>query len=203
MATSAEKMRAWSGPAILSVGLRPFFLLGAIWAALAMALWVAMLSGRDVLPTAFDPVSWHAHEFLFGYLGAVMAGFLLTAVPNWTGRLPVVGWPLAGLVALWLGWARSDCRVGADALGAGDGVGSCLSLGSGGGAGQRDRGGAQLEEPCRSGACVWDGRCQCDVSSGCGGRGLSGQRFRLAAGACRGRHADFADRRTHRSQFYP
>jgi uncharacterized protein involved in response to NO len=67
-----------------------------------MALWVPMLSGHIALPTAFDPVSWHAHEFLFGYLGAVIAGFLLTAVPNWTGRLPVVGWPLGGLAALWL-----------------------------------------------------------------------------------------------------
>lgn len=101
MTTSAEKIRAWEGPAILSFGFRPFFLFGAIWAALAMALWVAMLTGRDILPTAFDPVSWHAHEFLFGYLSAVLAGFLLTAVPNWTGRLPIVGWPLAGLVALW------------------------------------------------------------------------------------------------------
>ncbi|WP_340107646.1 NnrS family protein [Pikeienuella sp. HZG-20] len=102
MTTSAEKMRAWSGPAILGFAIRPFFLLGAIWAALAMALWAAMLSGRDVLATAFDPVSWHAHEFIFGYLGAVLAGFLLTMTPNWTGRLPVVGWPLAGLVSLWL-----------------------------------------------------------------------------------------------------
>ncbi|HUS54696.1 MAG TPA: NnrS family protein [Thermohalobaculum sp.] len=102
MATTGEKMRAWTGPAILSFGFRPFFLLGALWAALAMALWVTMLTGRDILPTAFDPVSWHAHAFLFGYLGAVLAGFLLTAVPNWTGRLPIVGWPLAGLVALWL-----------------------------------------------------------------------------------------------------
>ena len=102
MTTSAERMRAWKGPAILSYGFRPFFLFGAIWAALAMALWVVMLTGHAVLPTAFDPISWHAHEFLFGYLGAVLAGFLLTAVPNWTGRLPIVGWPLAGLVALWL-----------------------------------------------------------------------------------------------------
>jgi uncharacterized protein involved in response to NO len=67
-----------------------------------MALWVPMLSGHQVLPTAFDPVSWHAHEFLFGYLGAVVAGFLLTAVPNWTGRLPIVGWRLGLLAGLWL-----------------------------------------------------------------------------------------------------
>lgn len=102
MTTSAERIRAWTGPAILSFGFRPFFLLAAIWAALAMAIWVAMLTGREVLPTAFDPIGWHAHEFLFGYLGAVMAGFLLTAVPNWTGSLPLVGWPLAGFVALWV-----------------------------------------------------------------------------------------------------
>ena len=102
MTTSAERVRAWQGPAILSYGFRPFFLLGALWAALAMLLWVFMLTGRDVLPTAFDAVSWHAHEMLFGYLGAVMAGFLLTAVPNWTGRLPVTGWPLLGLATLWV-----------------------------------------------------------------------------------------------------
>jgi len=54
------------------------------------------------LPIGLDPVSWHAHEFLFGYLGAIIAGFLLTAVPNWTGRLPIVGWPLGGLFLLWL-----------------------------------------------------------------------------------------------------
>jgi len=80
---------------------RPFFLFGALWAALAMTLWVFMLARAFGLPTRFDPVSWHAHEFLFGYLGAIIAGFLLTAVPNWTGRLPVVGWALGGLVLVW------------------------------------------------------------------------------------------------------
>ena len=102
MATSAEQMRAWRGPAILTFGFRPFFLFGALWAALAMALWIGTLSGMILIPTAFDPVSWHAHEMLFGYLSAIVAGFLLTAVPNWTGRLPITGWPLAMLVALWL-----------------------------------------------------------------------------------------------------
>jgi len=100
--TTAERMRAWTGPAILSFGFRPFFLMAGIWAALAMVLWVAILSGHNFLATAFDPVSWHAHEMLFGYLGAVLAGFLMTAVPNWTGRMPIIGWPLAGLASLWL-----------------------------------------------------------------------------------------------------
>lgn len=102
MTSTTEQMRAWTGPAILTYGFRPFFLGAAVWAALAMALWVPMLSGQVSLPTAFDPVSWHAHEFLFGYLGAVIAGFLLTAVPNWTGRLPIVGWRLGLLALLWL-----------------------------------------------------------------------------------------------------
>ena len=102
MTTTAEQMRAWRGPAILTFGFRPFFFGAGIWAALAMMLWVPMLTGLLTLPTAFDPVSWHAHEFLFGYVSAVIAGFLLTAVPNWTGRLPIVGWPLAALFALWL-----------------------------------------------------------------------------------------------------
>lgn len=101
MTSTAEQMRDWSGPAVLSYGFRPFFLGAGLWAAVAMALWMPMLNGAATLPTAFNPVSWHAHEFLFGYLGAVVAGFLLTAVPNWTGRLPIVGWPLCGLVALW------------------------------------------------------------------------------------------------------
>ncbi len=100
--SSAEQMRSWKGPAIFSFGFRPFFLFGALWVVVAMVLWLASLAGIIGLPTRFDPVSWHAHEFLFGYLGAILAGFLLTAVPNWTGRLPLVGWPLAALFALWV-----------------------------------------------------------------------------------------------------
>jgi uncharacterized protein involved in response to NO len=102
MATTSEQIRAWTGPALLSYGFRPFFLGAAAWAAFAMMAWIAMITGWIQLPTVFDPVSWHSHEFLFGYLSAALAGFLLTAVPNWTGRLPIVGWPLAGLFGLWL-----------------------------------------------------------------------------------------------------
>ncbi|WP_136444056.1 NnrS family protein [Pacificoceanicola onchidii] len=87
--------------ALFSYGFRPFFLGGALWAAVAMALWIGMLSGALELTTQLDPVSWHAHEFLFGYLSAVIAGFLLTAVPNWTNRAPLSGSPLAGLFILW------------------------------------------------------------------------------------------------------
>ncbi len=85
----------------LSLGYRPFFLSAGLWAVIGMALWVLMLLGQFDLPSRFDPVSWHAHEALFGYLGAVLAGFLLTAVANWTGRSPLTGWPLLGLLAIW------------------------------------------------------------------------------------------------------
>jgi uncharacterized protein involved in response to NO len=88
-------------PPVLQHGFRPFFLLGALWAATVLALWLAVLAGAFALPTAMDPLAWHRHEMLFGYLAAVIAAFLLTAVPNWTGRLPVRGGRLVGLVLLW------------------------------------------------------------------------------------------------------
>lgn len=100
--TAIPRYRTWQGPALLSAGFRPFFLLAAIWAAVALPLWLAAFAGDATLPTALPPLVWHAHEMVFGFAAAVVAGFLLTAIPNWTGRLPLQGWPLGGLVALWL-----------------------------------------------------------------------------------------------------
>jgi len=60
-----------------------------------------MLGGLLAVPTALSPVEWHAHELVYGYVPAIVAGFLLTAVPNWTGRLPVTGTPLLALVSVW------------------------------------------------------------------------------------------------------
>ncbi|MFK7838568.1 MAG: NnrS family protein [Sulfitobacter sp.] len=102
MSTTTTASSPSAGSVFFSYGFRPFFLSAALWAVLAMALWLGMMTGRVILPSAFDPVSWHAHAFLFGYLSAVIAGFLLTAVPNWTGRAPLRGAPLAGLFALWV-----------------------------------------------------------------------------------------------------
>ena len=89
-------------PPVLRVGFRPFFLGGALWALTVLVLWIGALAGSWSLATAFDPLAWHRHEMLFGYLAAVIAGFLLTAIPNWTGRLPVTGGRLAALAVLWL-----------------------------------------------------------------------------------------------------
>lgn len=87
---------------LLSYGFRPFFLAAALWAATAIGLWIAMLSTGFTLPTRFDPLTWHIHEMLFGFVLAAIAGFLLTAVANWTGRQPVSGALLGTLVGLWL-----------------------------------------------------------------------------------------------------
>jgi len=85
----------------LSAGFRPFFLSAALWAAVALPLSIAYFEMAAELPTRFSPSIWHPHEMAFGFGGAVVAGFLLTAIPNWTGRMPLQGKPLAGLVALW------------------------------------------------------------------------------------------------------
>lgn len=102
MTTSAEQIRAYQGPALFSYGFRPFFLFGAVWSVLALAIWLLLLSGHLDLPTAFSPIDWHVHELIYGYVPAIVAGFLLTAVPNWTGRLPVVGLPLGMLFSIWI-----------------------------------------------------------------------------------------------------
>lgn len=82
-------------------GFRPFFFGGAAWGLIALMLWIGALAGALTLPSAFDALAWHRHEMLFGFVGAVIAGFLLTAIPNWTGRLPIAGMPLAALFGLW------------------------------------------------------------------------------------------------------
>lgn len=96
------RVRPGNYPAILSYGFRPFFLLGSLYAGLTILAWLPMLSGRLETASGFAPVDWHIHEMIFGYVAAIVTGFLLTAIPNWTGRLPVQGLPLLALVLLWL-----------------------------------------------------------------------------------------------------
>ncbi len=100
------------GGVFLSMGFRPFFLAAAVYAVLALALWVGTLNGAAWLPGAWPPLAWHRHEMLFGVVAAIIAGFLLTAVPNWTGRTPLSGAPLAALVALWLAARLASLLVG-------------------------------------------------------------------------------------------
>ena len=100
--TAVPRLGGYKGPAILRYGFRPFFLAAAVWAIVTVTVWIGILHGAIHLPIASAPLDWHIHEMLFGYLVAAVAGFLLTAIPNWTGKLPLRGWPLAGLALLWL-----------------------------------------------------------------------------------------------------
>ena len=99
---AVPRLRSYQGPVLLSYGFRPFFLFGAIYAGLAVLAWLPMFNGELELWTAFTPIDWHVHEMLYGYLPAVVTGFLLTAIPNWTGRLPIQGMPLLTLVMVWI-----------------------------------------------------------------------------------------------------
>src|SRR3954465_12890265 len=100
--TGIPRLRDYRGPVLLSYGFRPFFLFGAIYAGLAVLAWLPIFGGELELWTAFSPVDWHVHEMLYGYVPAVVTGFLLTAIPNWTGRLPIQGTPLLVLVSVWI-----------------------------------------------------------------------------------------------------
>jgi uncharacterized protein involved in response to NO len=111
--TEEERIRRSRQPAVLTYAFRPMFLAAGTWAIVAIAFWLAMFLGYLQLPTRFDPLAWHIHEMLFGFVMAAVAGFLLTAIPNWTGRLPVRGRPLALLAGLWL-LGRVVCLISAD-----------------------------------------------------------------------------------------
>jgi len=100
--TGSDRRRAVANVIpLFSYGFRPFFLGAALWAVIAMVLWIGSLTGLWPLAEGYGALAWHAHEMVFGYSVAVVAGFLLTAVPNWTGRLPVAGWRLLLLFLLW------------------------------------------------------------------------------------------------------
>jgi uncharacterized protein involved in response to NO len=90
------------GTPFLSYGFRPFFLLAALQAAGTLAVLAAALLFGAWPSDAPPPGRWHGHEMLFGFVAAAIAGFLLTAVPAWTNRRPVSGWPLAALASLWV-----------------------------------------------------------------------------------------------------
>lgn len=110
--TAAVRTIRHQPAAIFSGAFRPFFFAASVWSAVAVALWIAMFVTGWALPSRFDPLSWHIHEMLFGFVLAAIAGFMLTAIPNWTGRPPIAGIPLAGLAALWL-LGRLVCAISA------------------------------------------------------------------------------------------
>jgi uncharacterized protein involved in response to NO len=90
------------GPALFALGFRPFFSAAGIAAVLLLLAWIPIWMGLFTLPDYYGPIVWHSHEMLFGYAAAIISGFLLTAVRNWTGVNTPHGRPLALLTALWL-----------------------------------------------------------------------------------------------------
>jgi uncharacterized protein involved in response to NO len=96
------RFREHHGWPVLANSFRPFFLLGAIQAGIAILVWLPVFYGELQLTSAFAPRDWHVHEMLYGFLPAIVTGFLFTAIPNWTGRLPIQGTPLLALVIVWI-----------------------------------------------------------------------------------------------------
>lgn len=86
---------------LFALGFRPFFLFSGLFAILAIALWVPTFAGWLPLNSYYGQIGWHSHEMIFGYTAAVIAGFLLTSVRNWTEMATAQGWNLAGLTLLW------------------------------------------------------------------------------------------------------
>ncbi len=112
--------RDYTGPEFLRDGFRPLFLAAGLWAAISGPLWIGVWSGAVRYPGLFDPVAWHIHEMLFGFVAAALGGFLLTAIPNWTGRQPLRGRLLGVLASVWLAgriavWAGTVLGPGATA----------------------------------------------------------------------------------------
>ena len=105
-----RREREARAPIFLQAAFRPFFLASASWFLAAMLLWLAILSGVLTLPMHLGLVDWHRHELIFGAVGAAMTGYLLTATPNWSGRLPAIGLPLAAMI-LWWGLARANNAI--------------------------------------------------------------------------------------------
>src|SRR5262245_38429982 len=95
------RLRRYGGTALLSYGFRPFFLFGSIHAGVAVLAWLPIFHGELALASSFAARDWHVHEMIYGYVPAVITGFLLTAIPNWTGRLPLQGRALLWLLAAW------------------------------------------------------------------------------------------------------
>jgi uncharacterized protein involved in response to NO len=87
---------------LLAIGFRPFYLLASVFAVAAILFWLAGFNGRLPVGAYLQGVFWHSHEMLFGYIVAVMAGFLFTAVRNWTGLPTPSGVTLGGIVLLWI-----------------------------------------------------------------------------------------------------
>ena len=161
-----------------------------------------MFAWGAALPSRFDPLAWHIHEMLFGFAMAAIAGFLLTAIPNWTGRPPVAGTGLALLGGLWV-LGRIACLFSAlMPAWCSIVVDVAFPVGPRRGGGARDRRWTQPAQPAHDRAARRSRRRQPANASG-SGRAVRARRAGLAARP-RGRsRADLGGRRPHRAELYP
>ncbi len=97
-----EEHSGRTGAPLLALGFRPFYLLAALFSAVALPFWITIYTGAAQLDGYLIGVAWHSHEMLFGFAAAVIAGFLLTAVRNWTSLPTPTGVMLGVLAAMWL-----------------------------------------------------------------------------------------------------
>ena len=102
MSEAVQYKSSYQEAAFWSYGFRPFFFSAALFAGIATPAWALFVSDLEGLPLRYLSRAWHVHEMIFGFLPCVMTGFFLTAIPNWTERPPMRGWPLIILWALWL-----------------------------------------------------------------------------------------------------
>lgn len=107
--------------ALLAFAFRPFFLLTGLYGLVIVAAWISYLFGGIPLPLGWSSLHWHSHEMLFGLTSTAVAGFILTAMCNWTGAPPLQGKGLLALVLLWFAgrvvmWTASWLPVGVVAV---------------------------------------------------------------------------------------
>lgn len=117
---SSDNQQDVSENAVFRLGFRAFFLTASLFAVVSMMVWMAeLIFSIKLLPETISPAYWHAHEMIYGYTLAVIAGFLLTAVKNWTNIQTLHGWSLCVLVSLWLLARVATLILGEPALMAG------------------------------------------------------------------------------------
>ena len=102
MSDPSSESSNYRGPAFFSYGFRPFFLGAALFAGVVIPVWILVFAGVGHSGFLYPARDWHVHEMVFGFLPAVITGFLLTAIPNWTDRPPIRGYELMLLFTMWL-----------------------------------------------------------------------------------------------------
>ena len=99
--SNQDYVAKFSLPVLFSLGFRPFYFAGSLYAVISMGVWIGFLTGHLTIRGPFDGVLWHAHELIYGFAVAILIGFLFTAGSNWSRRPTPSGWSLAGLLVLW------------------------------------------------------------------------------------------------------